>query len=260
MSLHRRPAQRAADGRPIRVALIGAGKIGSMYLSRIRCTPGVHRAGIAVYVVMARTGEPPPALGCFIAEKRDAGLSFGRREDLLGVRGVPVGGLAFDGCKLGGERLLGAPEGGMMVMGAAGAWGLAGAASAALGIANAALADAAAHAKARVVAAAPLASLAGVQTLLGDQRMALAAARAGLAQALRDIAAIKGPPLPLFSAKLAATEAAVGIVDRCMALHGAAGYSRELPAERRLRDVRAFTIHFANNEVLRDTIRKAALA
>ena len=33
MSLHRQLQQRAADGKPIRVGLIGAGKFGSMYLS-----------------------------------------------------------------------------------------------------------------------------------------------------------------------------------------------------------------------------------
>ncbi len=47
MSLHLQLQQRAAEGRPIRVALIGAGKFGSMYLSQIPRTPGVHLAGIA---------------------------------------------------------------------------------------------------------------------------------------------------------------------------------------------------------------------
>ncbi|HMM50399.1 MAG TPA: acyl-CoA dehydrogenase family protein [Burkholderiaceae bacterium] len=221
----------------------------------------ISLAGLAdLYVVMARTAEPPASLGCFVVEKADSGLSFGRREELLGVRGVPVGGFALSGCTLPADRLLGAEAGGLMVMGAISAWGLVGAASAALGIASAALGAAVAHLSERVVAGARLASLAGVQATVGDLQMQLAGARAGLAQAIRDIEGCKGPPLPLFMAKLAATETAVCVVDRCMALHGAAGYSRELPAERRMRDVRAFTIHWANNEVLRDTIRKGSLA
>lgn len=221
----------------------------------------ISLAGMAdVYVLMARTGEAPPALGCFVVEKGDAGVSFGRREELLGVHGVPVGGIALSGCRLESSRLLGDEAGGLMVMGAAGAHGLVGAASAALGIASAALDDAGAHVKERVVAGAALASQPGVQAALGDMRIELAAARGMLVQAIRDIAGRKGPPLPLFAAKLTATETAVRIVDRCMALFGAAGYSRELPAERRMRDVRAFTIHWANNEVLRDTIRKASVA
>jgi predicted homoserine dehydrogenase-like protein len=47
MSLHRQLQQRAAEGRPIRVGLIGAGKFGSMYLSQIPRTPGVHLVAIA---------------------------------------------------------------------------------------------------------------------------------------------------------------------------------------------------------------------
>ena len=47
MSLHNQLKQRAADGKPIRVGLLGAGKFGSMYLSQIPRTPGVHLVGIA---------------------------------------------------------------------------------------------------------------------------------------------------------------------------------------------------------------------
>lgn len=47
MSLHPQLLQRAAEGRPIRVGLIGAGKFGSMYLAQVPRTPGVHLAGIA---------------------------------------------------------------------------------------------------------------------------------------------------------------------------------------------------------------------
>lgn len=221
----------------------------------------ISLAGFAdVYVVMVRTGEPPAALGCFLVEKGDSGLSFGRREKLLGMHGVPVGALVFEGYRLAGDRLLGAETGALGVMGAAGAWGLAGASAAAIGIAAAALEEARTYVSERVVAGAALAGLSGVQAIVADQVMELAAARASLAQALRDVEGRKGPPLPLFMAKLATTQAAVRIVDRCMALQGAAGYSCEFAVERHLRDVRAFTIHFGNNEVLRDTLHKAALA
>ena len=47
MSLHQQLLKRQADGKPIRVGLIGAGKFGSMYLSQIPRTPGVHLVGIA---------------------------------------------------------------------------------------------------------------------------------------------------------------------------------------------------------------------
>ena len=47
MSLFAKLQQRAADNKPIRVGLIGAGKFGSMYLAQVPRTPGVHLAAIA---------------------------------------------------------------------------------------------------------------------------------------------------------------------------------------------------------------------
>lgn len=47
MNLHAMLAQRAADGRPLRVALIGAGKFGSMFLSQVRRTPGLHLVAVS---------------------------------------------------------------------------------------------------------------------------------------------------------------------------------------------------------------------
>jgi predicted homoserine dehydrogenase-like protein len=47
MSLYTRLQQRAAEGRPIRIGLIGAGKFGAMYLAQIPRTPGVQLVAIA---------------------------------------------------------------------------------------------------------------------------------------------------------------------------------------------------------------------
>lgn len=47
MSLYTRLQQRAAESRPIRIGLIGAGKFGSMYLAQIPRTPGVQLVAIA---------------------------------------------------------------------------------------------------------------------------------------------------------------------------------------------------------------------
>lgn len=47
MNLHAKLLQRAADGRPVRVGLIGAGKFGSMYLAQVPRTPGVQLVAIA---------------------------------------------------------------------------------------------------------------------------------------------------------------------------------------------------------------------
>jgi len=47
MNLHRMLEERASAGRPLRVALIGAGKFGSMYLAQAKHTPGIHVVAIA---------------------------------------------------------------------------------------------------------------------------------------------------------------------------------------------------------------------
>jgi predicted homoserine dehydrogenase-like protein len=47
MNLHRMLLERAGAGNPLRIGQIGAGKFGSMYLSQIPTTPGIHLVGIA---------------------------------------------------------------------------------------------------------------------------------------------------------------------------------------------------------------------
>lgn len=47
MSMFEKLKRRAAEGRPVRVGLIGAGKFGSMYLSQAWRTPGIHLTGVA---------------------------------------------------------------------------------------------------------------------------------------------------------------------------------------------------------------------
>ena len=56
MNLFRMLQQRAADHKPLKVGLIGAGKFGAMYLAQARHTPGIHVVSIAD-LAPARTAE-----------------------------------------------------------------------------------------------------------------------------------------------------------------------------------------------------------
>ncbi|MFN0039743.1 MAG: Gfo/Idh/MocA family oxidoreductase, partial [Burkholderiales bacterium] len=47
MNLYAKLRERDANGKPLRVGLIGAGKFGAMYLAQVPKTPGLHLAGIA---------------------------------------------------------------------------------------------------------------------------------------------------------------------------------------------------------------------
>jgi predicted homoserine dehydrogenase-like protein len=80
MSLHAKLSERAAQGRPLRVGLIGAGKFGAMYLAQVPRTPGVHVAAIADLAPAAaranleRVGWKPER---FAAGSIDAALATG---------------------------------------------------------------------------------------------------------------------------------------------------------------------------------------
>jgi predicted homoserine dehydrogenase-like protein len=83
MNLHRMLVERAAVGRPLRVALIGAGKFGSMYLAQARVTPGIHVAAIAdlnpqrAGESLARTGWPKEQYAAVsLAEAMAKGSTF----------------------------------------------------------------------------------------------------------------------------------------------------------------------------------------
>jgi alkylation response protein AidB-like acyl-CoA dehydrogenase len=224
----------------------------------------ISQAGAAdVYVAMVRTGEgnAPSALSCFLLEKDDPGVSFPRREQTMGVRGVRIGEIVFDGVRLPADRLLGGVGGGLPVLQAIGGHGGLGAAAATLGLAQAALDATRAYVKTRTVLDKPLGEIGAVQARVAEAHIDLAGARALLeaAVAWRE-SGVKGPPVPAWTAKVATTEAALRVIERCMTLHGAMGYSSALPLERAYRDARAYSIHFGNNETARENIAKALLA
>ena len=82
MNLHRMLGERAAAGRPLRVALIGAGKFGSMYLAQAKHTPGIHVVAIAdlapdrAKASLARVGWPAECYAArSIAEAGRAGTT-----------------------------------------------------------------------------------------------------------------------------------------------------------------------------------------
>jgi predicted homoserine dehydrogenase-like protein len=80
MSLYAGLQKRAAEGRPLRVGLIGAGKFGAMYLAQVPKTPGVHLAAIAdlvpakAIVNLRRVGWTPER---FTAQSLDHALRLG---------------------------------------------------------------------------------------------------------------------------------------------------------------------------------------
>ncbi|HUU74173.1 MAG TPA: Gfo/Idh/MocA family oxidoreductase [Burkholderiales bacterium] len=80
MNLHSKLQQRADEGRPLRVGVIGAGKFASMYLAQVPKTPGVHVVGIAdLSPQNARTNLDRVGwqVGSYDARSLDSALSSG---------------------------------------------------------------------------------------------------------------------------------------------------------------------------------------
>lgn len=83
MSLIRQLKARAANGKPVRVGVIGAGKFGSMYLSQAPRTPGIHLVAVAdlspqrARASLARVGwEEPRYQATSLAEAARSGATF----------------------------------------------------------------------------------------------------------------------------------------------------------------------------------------
>ena len=101
MNLHALLQRRQADGKPIRVGLIGAGKFGSMYLSQARRTAGIRLTTVAD-LSPARAREALARVGWTEAELHDvrfvesgAELIAGDRVDIvIDATGSPAAGIA----------------------------------------------------------------------------------------------------------------------------------------------------------------------
>ncbi len=95
MNLARLLARRAAEGRPVRVAVIGAGKFGSMFLHQAPRTPGLHVLGIADLSVpraraaLARIGWAPEASAAPDAEAACRSGATWLTEDALALIAAP---------------------------------------------------------------------------------------------------------------------------------------------------------------------------
>lgn len=108
----------------------------------------------------------------------------------------------------------------------------------------------------------PLAEFQGLQWMLADMAIGLEASRTMIQKA----AASRGPngssfPDPTLAAmaKVLSAETAIKVTNDAMQLFGARGYSRSLPLERMLRDVRMFTIGGGTAQVLRTQVASSIL-
>jgi alkylation response protein AidB-like acyl-CoA dehydrogenase len=226
---------------------------------------GVSRLHLIFAHVFDERGQES-GIGGFLAVGGQAkGLRVPKREPTMGMRGMPEGEIVFENLEVPASMVLASPSGfkrGFADLMNAYNSQRVGAGTVAMGIAAGALDLAVQWSKSREQFGRPIAEFQGLQWLLADMQTQLTASRLMLHAA----ACSRGPsgspfpdPMLAAQAKIFASEAAIRIVNDALQLHGARGYSRDLPLERMARDVRMFTIGGGTAQVLRTLVASKML-
>ena len=223
---------------------------------------GVSRLHL-IFARLYENGKEQGIAGFIALRDADKGLVIGAREPAMGLRGIPETRIDFEDLTLGGDRLLVPPEGvrrGFSGLMEAYNGQRVGAATVALGIAGGAHELAIERAKTREQFGRPIAEFQGLQWMLADMDTELEAARL-MVYAAAASAGSDGFPNPkrAAQAKVFASEMAIRVTNNALQIFGAAGYSRNNPLERMVRDARMFTIGGGTAQVLRTLIASHVL-
>jgi alkylation response protein AidB-like acyl-CoA dehydrogenase len=227
-------------------------------------------AGVSrLHLIFARVFDEQGAdlgVGGFLAVRDEArGLRRVKREETMGLRGMPEGELAFEDLEVPADMVVMPPSGfrrGFADLMNAYNSQRVGAGTVAMGVAAGALAHALDWVQTREQFGRPIGEFQGLQWMLADMQVQLTASRLMLYTAARS----RGPdgsafpdPMLAAQAKIFAAEAAIRIVNDALQMFGARGYSRSLPLERMARDVRMFTIGGGTAQVLRTLVASKML-
>ncbi len=209
-----------------------------------------------LYLVFARFGGRPGAegIGGLLVERDTPGFTIGRREPMMGLRGIPEGELHFAACFVPTENLLVASGDGFKRLMRAYNGQRLGAATVALGLAQGAYELALRHAAERRQFDRPIAEFQGIRWKLADMAIALDAARLLIHRAAARAGRGFPDALEAAKAKTFAAEMAQEVTSQALQIHGAAGYGRSLPLERMARDARMFAIGGGTVEMMRNLI------
>ncbi|NOZ03777.1 MAG: acyl-CoA dehydrogenase [FCB group bacterium] len=238
-----------------------AEKKGSNYvLNGSKCF--ITGGGISkIYLVFARFEDIPGAkgIGGIFVEDGTPGFKIGKREPMMGLRGIPETQLFFEDCVVPEENLLVAHGDGFKKLMTAYNGQRLGAATVALGIAQSALDEAVAYTKERKQFGRPICEFQGLQWMLADMHTKLEAARLLLHRAAHNAGYGLPDHMEAAVAKAFTTEAAVQVTNDALQLFGGYGYSREYPLERLVREARMFTIGGGTVQMLKTVIASKLL-
>ncbi len=230
---------------------ITGGGVSRLHLIFARAFEDGREVGIGGFLVVRGEGGDPP------------GLIIQRRIPSMGLKGMPEAEIRFDGLVVPDAMVLRPPGGfGRSFARLIDAYNgqRVGAATAALGIAAGSFDHALARAQSREQFGRPIAEFQGIGWMLADMSIGLEAARALIWQAARSAGPAGFPDRLLAArAKVLAADTAIKVTNDALQIWGAAGYSRENPMERAVRDARMFAIAGGTAQVLRTQVAEQLL-
>lgn len=196
------------------------------------------------YLVYARLADLPGArgIGAVIVDRDSPGVSFGKREQLMGFRGIPSADVILDDVQVSDDDVV-VPAGGFRQLFTAFSIERLGNATMSLAIGQAALDRSVAYVQERMQFGKQLVEFQSVQTMLADMALQVEAARLLIHRAAANTP-IGGLPnsYEVSLAKCTANEMAKRVTDLAMQLHGGNGYTEEYGLERLHRDAHGWAI------------------
>jgi alkylation response protein AidB-like acyl-CoA dehydrogenase len=223
----------------------------------------ITSAGVSdVYTVFAKT-EPAGGhhgITAFVVERDRPGLTIGKVEHKMGLRGSPTGEIVLEDVTLPADNLIGEEGRGFYYALEALDSSRPVVAAQALGLAQGALDVAGAYVLDRRQFDQRIADFQGVQFMLADMATQLEAARLLVYAACARVDA-QAPGITKGSsmAKLFATDTAMRVTTDAVQLLGGAGTTREFPVERMMRDVKITQIYEGTNQIQRVVIARKLL-
>lgn len=213
------------------------------------------------YVVYTRLSDAPGAngIGALLVDREWDGVSFGKREELMGFRGIATRDIAFDSVRVPRDNLIVGAGGFGRLMSA---FGLerCGNATQSLGLAAGALEQATQYVQERRAFGKPIIEFQAVQLRLADMAMQVEAARLLIYRAAANAAhEPEGLPSVMDSslAKCFANEVVRSATANGMQLMGGYGYHKDYGMEQRVRDGFAWGIAGGTTDVQKTNIAAA---
>jgi isovaleryl-CoA dehydrogenase len=206
-----------------------------------------------VLFVYAKTDPAAGSRGisAFIVEKGFRGFSVGQKLDKLGMRGSDTGELVFEDCEVPEENLVGPLNGGAGVLMSGLDYERTVLAGGPLGIMQACLDVVLPYVRERKQFGQAIGSFQLMQGKVADMYVALNSARAYVYSVARACDAGQTTRLDAAGAILLASESAVKVALEAIQALGGAGYTKDYPVERFLRDAKLYDIGAGTNEIRR---------